>query len=124
MNLSNARRNALTVMVGTVLAMGAVAQAGAQTHPRDRDREDRKEELQARKHNAAPDARAAAQGQAADQRAAKRHAIAYVKRYAITLRKSDLDLQCSVTGRSRWKCFVGAALRPAAARHLGVSRPA
>jgi hypothetical protein len=39
-------------------------------------------------------------------RAAKRHTIAYVKRYAITLRESDLDLQCSVTGRSRWKCFV------------------
>jgi len=39
-------------------------------------------------------------------RAAKRHTIAYVKRYAITVRASDLDLQCSVTGRSRWKCFV------------------
>lgn len=39
-------------------------------------------------------------------RAAKRHTIAYVKRYGITLRVSDLDLQCSVTGRSRWKCFV------------------
>jgi hypothetical protein len=39
-------------------------------------------------------------------RAAKRHTIAYVKRYGITLRTSDVDLQCSVTGRSRWKCFV------------------
>ena len=39
-------------------------------------------------------------------RAAKGHTIAYVKRYGITLRASDLDLQCSVTGRSRWKCFV------------------
>jgi hypothetical protein len=39
-------------------------------------------------------------------RAAKRHTIAYVKRYGITLRAGDLDLQCSVSGRSRWKCFV------------------
>jgi hypothetical protein len=34
-------------------------------------------------------------------RAAKRHAVAYIKRYGITLRVSDLDLQCSATGRSR-----------------------
>jgi hypothetical protein len=39
-------------------------------------------------------------------RAAKRDTIAYVKRYGITLRAIDLDLQCSVAGRSRWKCFV------------------
>jgi hypothetical protein len=39
-------------------------------------------------------------------RAAKRHTIAYVTRYGITFRPRNLDLQCSVTGRSRWKCFV------------------
>ena len=39
-------------------------------------------------------------------RAAERHTIAYVKRYAITVRASDLDLQCSVSGRARWKCFI------------------
>jgi hypothetical protein len=39
-------------------------------------------------------------------RAAKRHTIAHVKHYGITLRAGQLDLQCSVTGRSRWKCFV------------------
>jgi hypothetical protein len=40
--------------------------------------------------------------------AAKRDTIAYVKRYGITVRAGQLDLQCSVTGRSRWKCFVDA----------------
>ena len=39
-------------------------------------------------------------------RAAKRHVVVYVKRYGIVLRTSDLDLQCSGSGRSRWKCFV------------------
>jgi hypothetical protein len=39
-------------------------------------------------------------------RAAKRHTIAYVKRYGVVLRTGDLDLQCSAAGRSRWKCFV------------------
>ena len=39
-------------------------------------------------------------------RAAKRHTIAYVERYGIVLRTSDLDLQCSTAGRSRWRCFV------------------
>ena len=39
-------------------------------------------------------------------RAAKRHVVSYVKRYGIVLRTSELDLQCSVVGRSRWKCFV------------------
>ena len=39
-------------------------------------------------------------------RAAKRHTTAYVKHYGITLHVNDLDLQCSVSGRSRWKCFV------------------
>jgi hypothetical protein len=38
--------------------------------------------------------------------AAKRHAIAYIKRFGITLRPRDLDLQCSATVRSRWKCFL------------------
>jgi hypothetical protein len=48
----------------------------------------------------------AAGSRAGATRAAKRHTIAYVKRYGITLHVNDLDLQCSVTGRSRWKCFV------------------
>ena len=39
-------------------------------------------------------------------RAAKRHTIAHVERYGIVLRTSDLDLQCSAIGRSRWRCFV------------------
>jgi hypothetical protein len=39
-------------------------------------------------------------------RAAKRHTIASVKRHGVTLRTVYLDLQCSATGRSRWKCFV------------------
>ena len=39
-------------------------------------------------------------------RAAKRHVVTYVKRYGIVLRTSELDLQCSSVGRSRWKCFV------------------
>jgi hypothetical protein len=39
-------------------------------------------------------------------RAAKRYVPTYVKRYGTTLRTSDLDLQCSPVGRSRWKCFV------------------
>ena len=38
-------------------------------------------------------------------RAAKRHTIAHVERYGVVLRTSDLDLQCSGSGRSRWKCF-------------------
>ena len=38
--------------------------------------------------------------------AAKRHTIAHVERYGIFLRTSDLDLQCSTAGRSRWRCFV------------------
>ena len=48
----------------------------------------------------------AAGSRAGATRAAKRDTIAYVKRYGITLDAGDLDLQCSVTGRSRWKCFV------------------
>jgi hypothetical protein len=51
----------------------------------------------------------AAGSRAGATRAAKRHTVAYVKRYGITLRTSDLDGQCSVTGRSRWKCFVYAS---------------
>ena len=39
-------------------------------------------------------------------RAAKRHVVSYVKPYGIVLRTSELDLQCSVVGRSRWRCFV------------------
>jgi len=39
-------------------------------------------------------------------RAAKRHTIHYVKRYGVTLRAADLDLQCSKLARSRWWCFV------------------
>jgi hypothetical protein len=39
-------------------------------------------------------------------RAAKRHLVTYVKRYGIVLHTSELDLQCSSVGRSRWKCFV------------------
>ena len=39
-------------------------------------------------------------------RAAKRHVVTYVKRYGIVLRTTELDLQCSSVGRSRWKCFV------------------
>jgi hypothetical protein len=39
-------------------------------------------------------------------RAAKRHVVTYVKRYGIVLRVRDLDLQCSGSGRPRWKCFV------------------
>jgi hypothetical protein len=48
----------------------------------------------------------AAGSRAGATRAATRHTVAYVKRYGITLRVNDLDLQCSVIGRSRWKCFV------------------
>jgi hypothetical protein len=48
----------------------------------------------------------AARTRAGAARAAKRHTIAYVKRYGIVLRNTDLDLQCSSGGRSRWKCFV------------------
>ena len=39
-------------------------------------------------------------------RAAKRHTIAYLKPHGVVLRTVDVDLQCSATGRSRWKCFV------------------
>src|SRR4051794_24409899 len=39
-------------------------------------------------------------------RAAKRHTIAYVKRFGITFRAADLDLQCSSVARSRWRCFL------------------
>jgi hypothetical protein len=39
-------------------------------------------------------------------RAAKRHTVAYVKRYGVTLRAADLDLRCSKLGPSRWWCFV------------------
>jgi hypothetical protein len=39
-------------------------------------------------------------------RAAKRHPIAHVERYGIVLRTSELDVQCSSVGRSRWRCFV------------------
>jgi hypothetical protein len=48
----------------------------------------------------------AAGSRAGATRAAKRHTVAYVKHYGIILRVSDLDLQCSITGRARWKCFV------------------
>ena len=41
-------------------------------------------------------------------RAAKRHVVTFVKRYGVVLRVSDLDLQCSAVGRSRWECFVHA----------------
>jgi hypothetical protein len=39
-------------------------------------------------------------------RAAKRHTIAYVRRFGITLRAADLDLECAILGHWRWKCFV------------------
>jgi hypothetical protein len=39
-------------------------------------------------------------------RAAMRHTIHHVKRYGVTLRTADLDLQCSKLARSRWMCFV------------------
>ena len=39
-------------------------------------------------------------------RAAKRHVVAYIKRYGVVLGTSRLDLECSGSGRSRWKCFV------------------
>jgi hypothetical protein len=48
----------------------------------------------------------AAGSRAGATRAAKRHVVAYVERYGITLRAADLDLQCSATRRSRWMCFV------------------
>jgi hypothetical protein len=48
----------------------------------------------------------AAGSRAGATRAAKRHTIASVKRHGVVLRTVDLDLQCSATGRSRWKCFV------------------
>jgi hypothetical protein len=48
----------------------------------------------------------AAGSRAGATRAAKRHTIVHVKRYGVVLRTSDLDLQCSSAGRSRWKCFV------------------
>ena len=48
----------------------------------------------------------AADSRAGATRAGERHAIAYVKRYGVALRTSDVDLQCSAAGRSRWKCFV------------------
>jgi hypothetical protein len=48
----------------------------------------------------------AAGSRAGATRAAKRHVIAYVERYGITLRTADLDLQCSAIRRSRWMCFV------------------
>jgi hypothetical protein len=39
-------------------------------------------------------------------RAAKRHTIAHIKHFGITLRAADLDLQCSSVARSQWRCFV------------------
>jgi hypothetical protein len=54
----------------------------------------------------APAASAASGSRAGATRAAERRTIAYAKRFGITLRAVDLDLECSVTGRSRWKCFV------------------
>jgi hypothetical protein len=48
----------------------------------------------------------AAGSRAGATRAAKRHTIAYVKRFGVDLRTVALDLQCSVIGRSRWKSFV------------------
>jgi hypothetical protein len=48
----------------------------------------------------------AAGSRAGATRAAKRHTIAYVKRYDVVLRTGDLDLLCSAAGRSRWKCSV------------------
>jgi hypothetical protein len=48
----------------------------------------------------------AAGSRAGATRAATRHTIAYVKRFGISLPPRDLDVQCSVTGRSRWTCFV------------------
>jgi hypothetical protein len=48
----------------------------------------------------------AAGSRAGATRAAKHHVSAYVERYGITLRTTDLDLQCSATRRSRWTCFV------------------
>jgi hypothetical protein len=47
----------------------------------------------------------AAGSRAGATHAAMRHTIAYVKRFQITLHPADLDVQCSITGRSRWKCF-------------------
>ena len=35
-----------------------------------------------------------------------RHVVAYIKRYGVVLGTSRLDLECSGSGRSRWKCFV------------------
>jgi hypothetical protein len=43
----------------------------------------------------------AAGSRAGATRAAKRHTIAHVERFGITFRTADLDVQCSVTGRSR-----------------------
>jgi hypothetical protein len=48
----------------------------------------------------------AAGSRAGATRAAERHTIHYVKRYGITLRAADLDLQCSKLARSRWWCFA------------------
>ena len=42
-------------------------------------------------------------------RAAKRHVVTYVMQYGSILRTSDLDLQCSSVGQSRWRCFVYAS---------------
>jgi hypothetical protein len=53
----------------------------------------------------------ASTAQAAGSRAgathvAERHTIAYVKRFGIVLRARDLEVQCSIAGRSRWRGFV------------------
>jgi hypothetical protein len=42
-------------------------------------------------------------------RTAKRPVVTYVQRYGIVLRTSELDLQCSSVGRSRWNGFVDAS---------------
>jgi hypothetical protein len=72
----------------------------------------------------APAALAAGSGAGAT-RAATRHAIAYVKRYAVILRPSDRDVQCSAAGRSHWKCFVYAnPQRPVSGRRRRVGAAA
>jgi hypothetical protein len=58
----------------------------------------------------------AAGSRAGATRAAKRHTITYVKRYGITLRAADLDLQCSNSrgrgGGASWTQTTGNAPAP------------